>query len=122
MTLKGRCATQQSCNLYHQRLLALRLILASDYRSYILPNNVTSLDIIAPYESSIVCAGLAVKADNRNTGLKNPGYGIVDNLYILIGSNHHQVNVCLSQTIYQMSLQFRVINRICNVNLNIVFV
>ena len=104
MTLKGRGATQQSCNLDHQRFPALRLVLASDYRSNILPNNITSLDIIATNKSCIVCTGLAIKADNRNTGLKNPSYGIIDNLYILIGSNHHQVNVRLSQTIYQMSL------------------
>ena len=98
------------------------MVLASDYRSNILPHNITSLDIIASNKSGIVCTGLAIKADNRNASLKNPGNGIIDNLYILIGSNHHQVYVCLSQTIYLMSLQFRVINRISDANLNIVLV
>ena len=85
-------------------------------------NDITSLNIIATNKSSIVCTSFTIKADNRNTCLKNPSYGIIDNLYILIGSNHHQVNVRLSQTIYQMSLQFRIINRTSNANLDIVFV
>ena len=122
MTLKGRCATQQSCNLYHQRFPALRLIPASDDRGDILAHDITSLHIIAANEGCIVCTGLTIKADDGDASLQNPCYGVIDNLYVLVGSDHHQVNVRLSQTIYHVSLQFRVINRIGNANLDIVFV
>ena len=98
------------------------MVLAPDYRSNILPHNITSLDIIASNKSGIVCTSFAIKADNRNASLKDSSYGIIDNLYILIGSNHHQVYISLSQTIYLMSLQFRVINRISDANLDIVLV